>query len=103
MGASLNDAEVCRDLMVHLAPSVRAEQSDLTDYQATQRAWFELCRSHLAQRFENLSYHYVELYKAHEACESSADQLRDIESNLQEQLRIVENLTKSNRELHQEH
>ncbi|PWA80205.1 transposase (putative), gypsy type [Artemisia annua] len=109
VGASLNDAEVCRDLMVHLAPpSVRAEQASLTEYQATQRAWFELARCSLAQadalqRFENLSYHYAQLYQAHQACGSSAERLKTIEADLVEQRRAVEGLTKANRELHQQH
>ena len=91
-GASLNNAEVCRDLMVHLAPpSVRSEQSSLTDYQATQRAWFELACGSLAQadvlqRFENLSYHYAQLYQTHEGCGGSAGRLKELESGLAEQL-----------------
>ena len=94
--------------MIHLAPpSARAEQSDLTDYQATQRAWFELCRSHLAQadvlqRFENLSYHYAQLYKDHEGCGSQADRVKELETRLETQDQTVEGLTKSNRELQQE-
>jgi myosin heavy subunit len=79
----------------------------LTDYQATQRAWFELCRSHLAQanvlqRFENLSYHYAQLYKDHEGCGSQTDRVKELETRLQTQDQAVEDLTKSNRELQQE-
>ena len=95
--------------MVHLAPpSVRSEQGTLTDYQATQRAWFELARGSLAQadvlqRFERMSYHYAQLYQAHEGCGSSADRIRELESELLGQRRSVETLTKANQELLQQH
>ncbi|PWA98913.1 transposase (putative), gypsy type [Artemisia annua] len=108
-GASLNDAEACREMMVHLPPpSVRAEQASLTDYQATQRAWFELARCSLAQadalqRFENLSYHYAQLYQSHQACGASVERLTTVEASLAEERRVVEGLTKANRELHQQH
>ncbi|PWA65490.1 transposase (putative), gypsy type [Artemisia annua] len=108
-GASLNDAKACREMMVHLPPpSVRAEQVSLTDYQATQRAWFELARCSLAQadalqRFENLSYHYAQLYQAHQACGASVERLTTVEASLAEERRVVEGLTKANRELHQQH
>nr|GFC70398.1 transposase (putative), gypsy type [Tanacetum cinerariifolium] len=46
----LNDAESCRDMMINLAtPTVRDQQSHLSDYQALQRAWFELGRGTLAK------------------------------------------------------
>jgi hypothetical protein len=95
--------------MVHLAPPlVRSEQGTLTDYQATQRAWFELARGSLAQadvlqRFERMSYHYAQLYQAHEGCGSSADRIRELESELSGQRRSVEILTKANQELQQQH
>ena len=95
--------------MVHLAPpSVRSEQGTLTDYQATQRAWFELARGCLAQadvlqRFENLSYHYAQLYQSHEGCGSSAERIRELESGLAEQRRAVESLAESSREFQQQH
>ena len=50
-----------------------------------------------------MSYHYAQLYQTHEGCGSSADRLKELESSLAEQLRLVETLTKSNQELHQQH
>jgi uncharacterized coiled-coil protein SlyX len=94
--------------MVHLAPpSVQAEQGTLTDYQATQRAWFELARGSLAQadvlqRFERMSYHYAQLYQAHEGCGSSVDRIRELETGLSEQRCSIEVLTKANQELRQQ-
>ncbi|GKF27992.1 hypothetical protein Tco_0094334, partial [Tanacetum coccineum] len=65
--ASLNDAESCQDMMVHLAhPSVQAEQDHITNHQALQHGWFDIGREALAQaymlqRYEALSYDYGEL------------------------------------------
>lgn len=96
-------------MMVHLAPpSVRAEQASLTEHQAVKRAWFELARSSLAQadvlqRFENLSYHYGQLYRTHEACESSAARVAELEASLDGERLAKEELAQSKEELLQQH
>ncbi|GJX61761.1 hypothetical protein Tco_0294661 [Tanacetum coccineum] len=73
---SLNNTELCRDMMIHLAPpAVRADQNCLLDNQALQKACFDLGRGALVQidmlqRYEalRLSKSYKALQKDHLEC-----------------------------------
>nr|GEU87493.1 hypothetical protein [Tanacetum cinerariifolium] len=105
----LNDVESCRDMMIHLAtPTVRAQQSRLSDHQALQRSWFELGRGVLAQIdllqwYEALSDDYRDLYDSHRSCRDVSDRLTETQNQLVDVTRGRNKLADDHKHLQQEH
>nr|GEU91527.1 hypothetical protein [Tanacetum cinerariifolium] len=90
----LNDAESCRDMMIHLAtPAVRAQQIRLSDHQALQRS----CRNKLADDHKHLQQEHlscvgkeVGLVDKLAAMEKEKDDLLDKNREQEERIKRLE-------------
>jgi hypothetical protein len=78
-GARMNNATVCRDMMINLAtPREEKYLDDQNDEEAVRRSWLLLGKCATAQadmmfRFESLQREYAKLSETHKICDKTLD------------------------------